>query len=384
MKTRLTSNSAPEGGLLWAPDGSLLLFTAADDRTWLNRNPKIYVMDPNAKTHRLVSGEYEGGIGDIVWTPDGRAVLFSGQQGVDTHLFRLDIQTGRFEQLTKTPGTFGGASFSRDRTKVAWAFSDFDTPADVWASDVNEWGPVRLTDANPDFAKKFALASMKVVQWKSRGNMEIEGLLHLPASYVTGTRVPLMLNIHGGPAGSWRNSFSPMYHVYGGLGYASLSPNVRGSSGYGRQFRYANRKDWGGGDYQDILSGVDALVARGVADPDRLGVMGWSYGGYMTSWIVTQTQRFKAADWEEIIEPLAGNEGHTDELANRDLLYRAFAKLTPRQRAVVELTYYFGYSYEEIARIIGCPENTVKTRMFHARAKLKECLQRLGQRNADD
>jgi RNA polymerase sigma-70 factor (ECF subfamily) len=96
------------------------------------------------------------------------------------------------------------------------------------------------------------------------------------------------------------------------------------------------------------------------------------------------TERFKAADWEEVIEPLAHAEGHNDELANRDLLSRAFGKLTPRQRAVVELTYYFGYSYEEIARIVGCPENTVKTRMFHARARLKECLRRLGQRSADD
>jgi len=95
-------------------------------------------------------------------------------------------------------------------------------------------------------------------------------------------------------------------------------------------------------------------------------------------------QRFKAADWEEVIEPLAGSEGLNDELASRDLLFRAFAKLTPRQRAVVELTYYFGYSYEEIARIVGCPENTVKTRMFHARARLKEILRGLGQRNADD
>jgi RNA polymerase sigma-70 factor (ECF subfamily) len=95
-------------------------------------------------------------------------------------------------------------------------------------------------------------------------------------------------------------------------------------------------------------------------------------------------QRFKAADWEEAVEPLVGNPGLNEELADRDLLYRAFAKLTPRQRAVVELTYYFGYSYEEIARIIGCPENTVKTRMFHARARLKECLRNLGQRSADD
>ena len=319
VKTRLTTNGAPEGGLLWAPDGTVLLFTASDDKAWLNRNPKIYVMDPNAKTYRLVSGEYEGGIGDTVWTPDGRAVLFSGQQGVDTHLFRLDIQTGKFEQLTKTPGTFGGASFSKDRTRVAWSFSDFDTPGDIWASEVNEWSPVQLTRANPDFEKKFALASMKTVRWKSRGSMEIEGLLHLPASYVAGTRVPLMLNIHGGPAGSWRNSFSPMYHVYGGLGYASLSPNVRGSSGYTDRLREGNttaKSDGiGMGDFEDLMTGVDMLIQQGIADPDRLALRGWSYGGILGGWTITQTTRFKAAsigagvyDWTSEYGPGFNND----------------------------------------------------------------------------
>jgi RNA polymerase sigma factor (sigma-70 family) len=96
------------------------------------------------------------------------------------------------------------------------------------------------------------------------------------------------------------------------------------------------------------------------------------------------TERFKAADWDEVVEPTARVEGLTEEFMTQDLLYRAFRHLSPRQRAVVELTYYFGYSYEEIAIIVGCPENTVKTRMFHARAKLKQCLQQLGQKKADD
>jgi RNA polymerase sigma-70 factor (ECF subfamily) len=96
------------------------------------------------------------------------------------------------------------------------------------------------------------------------------------------------------------------------------------------------------------------------------------------------TERFKAADWTEVIEPIARVEGLSEEIVTQDLLSRAFRQLSPRQRAVVELTYYFGYSYEEIARIVGCPENTVKTRMFHARARLRACLQQLEQNNPDD
>ncbi len=192
LKTRLTDNSAPEGGLSWAPDGSVFLFTASNDKTWMNRNPKIYVMNPNTKEYHLVSDEYEGGISDPVWTPDGRFVLFDGQQGVNTYLYRMDVKTGQFEQLTRTPGSFNAQSFSADRTTVVYSFSDFDTPADLWISRTDTWSPVRLTDANPGFDAKFLLAPMKVVTWKSADGTEIEGLLHLPAGYVEGARVPLL------------------------------------------------------------------------------------------------------------------------------------------------------------------------------------------------
>ena len=140
----------------------------------------------------------------------------------------------------------------------------------------------------------------EVVQWKSTDGKTIEGLLTYPVSYRAGTRVPLLVIVHGGPTGVFVRSFTgvPSPYLVAGFasrGYAVLRCNVRGSSGYGRDFRYANKADWGGGDYRDIMSGVDALIAKGMADPDRMGVMGWSYGGYMTSWIITQTKRFKAA-----------------------------------------------------------------------------------------
>jgi len=319
LMTKLTDNQAPEGGLSWAPDGRVILFTAADGKAWLNRNPKIYLMDPNTRAIALVSGEYEGGVGEPTWTPDGRSILFNGQQGTDTHLFKLDVQTGNFTQLTKMPGTFSAGSFSKDRTRLVYSFSDFDTPGDLWTSSVDSWSPVRLTDVNPKFERTVALATMKVVRWKSRDGTEIEGLLHLPIGYVEGARVPLLLNIHGGPAGSWRNSFSPMYHAYAGLGWASLSPNVRGSSGYTDRLREGNtvaRGDGiGFGDYHDLMTGVDMLVAQGIADPERLALRGWSYGGILGGWTITQTDRFKAAsigagvyDWASEYGPGFNND----------------------------------------------------------------------------
>lgn len=317
--TRLTTNNAPEGGVNWAPNGSVVLFTAGDDKEWLNRNTKLYLLEPGTKRIRLLSNEYEGGIGNPVWSPDSTAILFTGQQGTDTHIFRMDARSGQFTKLTSGAGTYSASSFSKDRSKVVYSFSDVDTPGDLWSLSLRGEGPVRLTDANPGFEKTFRLAAGQVIRWRSKDGTEIEGLLHLPVGYVTGARVPLMLNIHGGPAGSFRNSFQPDYHVYGGLGYASLSPNVRGSSGYTDRLREGNtvaRGDGIGlGDYHDLMTGVDALIAQGIADPNRLALRGWSYGGILGGWTITQTARFKAAslgagvfDWTSEYGPGFNND----------------------------------------------------------------------------
>ena len=130
--------------------------------------------------------------------------------------------------------------------------------------------------------------------------MEMEGLLVKPASQTPGRRVPLLTIVHGGPSGVFTYNFSIRRGVYpvqllAQKGFAVFMPNPRGSGGYGEGFRKANVRDWGGSDYEDIMAGIDALVSAGVADPDRLGIMGWSYGGFMTSRVITKTKRFKAA-----------------------------------------------------------------------------------------
>lgn len=299
LKTRLTNNNAPEGGMLWAPDGRTFAYTAADDKEWMNRNTKIYIMDPNTKTHRLLSGKFEGSISGLNWTPDSRYIIFNGQQETNSNVFKMNVSTGDFEKLTNIEGSLRASSFSKDRMKMVYSFSDFDTPSDIYVSNVDNFYPVRLTDANPWVKTDLLLATGKVIKWKSRDDFEIVGLLHLPAGYIEGTRIPLILNIHGGPAGSFQNSFRSSYHVYAGLGYASLSPNVRGSSGFTDKLREGNTVAKGDGiglgDYWDLMNGVDYLIEEGIVDPDRMGLKGWSYGGILGGWTITQTDRFKAA-----------------------------------------------------------------------------------------
>jgi dipeptidyl aminopeptidase/acylaminoacyl peptidase len=142
---------------------------------------------------------------------------------------------------------------------------------------------------------KIALLKPEMIRYKSFDGTDIEASLLMPVGYREGARVPMIVLAHGGPTGRWSDSFDAWGQLLAARGFAVFSPNIRGSAGYGHRFIESNRADWGGGDFKDIQAGVDAMIQRGIADPDRLGIGGWSYGGYMSAWAITQTNRFKAA-----------------------------------------------------------------------------------------
>ena len=291
---RLTENRAPESRLLWAPDGRRFAYTARTDGEWELVLDKIWVMDPESGDKRMVSGAFDGNIGTFVWTPDTSGILFSGLQGTNNNLFRLDVASGDVVKVTSALGSLSPSSFTRDRTHMAYVFQSFDTPTDVWTGPTDGTGGVRLTDANPWIEEEIALGRGELIQWTSEDGTAIEGILMLPNDD-RDEALPLLLHIHGGPAGVFRNAFSTQNHVWAGLGYAQLFPNVRGSSGYDDELLSGNAQDIGGGDYADLMTGVDEVIARGIADPDQLGLRGWSYGGILGGWTVTQTDRFKGA-----------------------------------------------------------------------------------------
>jgi dipeptidyl aminopeptidase/acylaminoacyl peptidase len=182
---------------------------------------------------------------------------------------------------------------------IAFVHEKTEEPGNVFISQMNRFNPDQITNVNPEFST-MAHGKTEVIRWRSKDGMEIEGLLTYPINYREGKKVPLVLNIHGGPAGVYTEGYtgrSSVYPIqaYAQEGYAVLRANPRGSSGYSKAFRFANRSDWGGMDYEDLMTGVDHLIKLGVADPNDLYVMGWSYGGFMTSTVVTKTDRFKAA-----------------------------------------------------------------------------------------
>ncbi len=291
---QLTDNRAPEGRLQWAPDDRRLAYTARSDGEWELLLDKPWVMDTETGDRRMISAAFEGNLGSFVWTPDGESLLFGALQRTDRNLYRLDVESGEVTRITDAAGQLSPASFSRDRTRMAYTLEDFDTPPDIWIGTTDGAPGTRLTEANPWIETDIALASAEVIRWRSRDGLEVEGVLMHPAEARVGPG-PLILHIHGGPAGVFTNRFSTQNHVWAGLGYAQLMPNVRGSSGYTDELLRGNMRDIGGGDFDDLMTGVDHVVQLGVAHPDSLAVRGWSYGGILGGWTITQTDRFRAA-----------------------------------------------------------------------------------------
>ena len=294
-KTQLTHNRAPESNVQWAPDGKHFAYRAVSDGEWELNQRKIWVMNADTREKRIVSSRFEGRVSQSVWTPDSRNILFTGRQRTGSNLFRLDVETGNLEQLTSVTGMLSASSFSKDRSRMVYSFQDFETAPDLFVSSTSGHNATRITHANPWIETDLRLAKTEVIRWPSKDGQEIEGMLVLPPDYQKGTRLPLLLHVHGGPAGAFTNGFRSSYHVWAGLGYAQLLPNVRGSSGYSDGFLRGNMSDIGGGDYWDLMTGVDHLIEEGYVDPEKMGIRGWSYGGILGGWTITQTDRFKAA-----------------------------------------------------------------------------------------
>jgi dipeptidyl aminopeptidase/acylaminoacyl peptidase len=219
------------------------------------------------------------------------------------------------------------SSLNASRSAVGFVYQTVDQPPEAFVMRLDRTDSTRISQVNQG-SSALPLPRTTVVQWKSYDGRQVEGLLTYPAGYDEGKKYPLLLVIHGGPAGIFTQSYlgsaavatssgKPTFSAYplaafAARGYAVLRCNVRGSSGYGTEFRHANRGDWGGGDYQDLLAGVDQVIAQGVADPDRLGVMGWSYGGFMTTWVIGHTPRFKAASVGAGVTDLVSFPGTAD------------------------------------------------------------------------
>lgn len=285
--------------LTWSQDGKYLAYRARAGR--VVHGDYVYRIPVEGGEPVCLTPGYDG-TSEALWPLGRDALLMVADEGVNMTLYRLSWEGERERLLAGEPlGTFAPvatADASGQRIAVVW--EDATHAPDVWVLSRDDISPAlqRRTHFNPEL-EAAALGQLEIVRWESDPGVEVEGLLFKPVGYQEGQRYPLVVQIHGGPTWLWTNQFAATWHEWAhalaGRGYAVLMPNPRGSTGRGPAYSNALFGDVGGCEYRDIMAGVDYLIERGIADPERLGVGGWSWGGYMTAWIVSQTTRFKAA-----------------------------------------------------------------------------------------
>jgi dipeptidyl aminopeptidase/acylaminoacyl peptidase len=302
----LVKTSAGEAAPFYSRNGDTIAYVASDDPpTWAGRR-KIHVIPATGGTPRALAdtsdgfGRYSELLG---WSADSRRLYYTELQGTTLALMALPLDGPPVQIRVETlwPGGMSqsGMFLNASGTHVGFSWEDPHRPPEAYVARIGNKQAPRVTVTTEDFLG-IETGRTEVIRWKSTDGQEIEGLLTYPWLYDANRKYPLLLVIHGGPMGAFTQSFDGTPNQYpiaafARHGYAVLRANPRGSSGYGAKFRYANYNDWGGGDYQDLMTGVDHVIGLGLADSDRMGVMGWSYGGFMTAWVITHTQRFKAA-----------------------------------------------------------------------------------------
>jgi dipeptidyl aminopeptidase/acylaminoacyl peptidase len=304
---KIVGLDGPDGDPHFSPDGKQVAFgTALGQRYYYYQNGHIATVDLDrvlekpavtpADVHDLTA-EFDEDAHLSAWGPDG--IYFDALQKTSGHLFRLDPKTDKITRIT-TPDSFfaADASYTKDFKTVAVETQDGQHMAEIYISPVAPFEPRKLTDMTAQ-VKDWTLGTAEVVSWKSKDGATIEGILRKPADYDPGTRYPLLVVIHGGPTGislpllSPNDSYYPI-QAFLAKGALVLQPNYRGSAGYGAAFRALNVRNLGVGDMWDVMSGVDSLIAKGIVDGTRLGSMGWSEGGYISAFLTTHTDRFKA------------------------------------------------------------------------------------------
>jgi dipeptidyl aminopeptidase/acylaminoacyl peptidase len=318
---RLTETAGPVFAPVWSPDGSTIAYLGHDNACMGASNVMLWtVRADGSEAPRCLTRHFDRSLahhvisdmrghptaGRPVWSPDGRWVFVMIADGGRTQLGAVDVADGTVHILTSRRREIYGESYDAARRLVVIAASEAGNIGDLWVAPIegtDAGEPFmsvarerRLTRVNAGLLDRVEVSTPRRYAFMGADGWTVEGWVMPPVGYEPGQRYPTILAIHGGPHAAYGEAFFHEFQVLAAHGYAVVFTNPRGSQGYGQAFTAATRNDWGGKDYEDVLAGLDAALARfPFLDPDRLGVCGGSYGGYMTNWIIGHTTRFQAA-----------------------------------------------------------------------------------------
>jgi dipeptidyl aminopeptidase/acylaminoacyl peptidase len=294
----------------WSPDGKEILFAGQTER---HQFPKLYVTPASggAPSHLAVK-DLDLIPGELHWTSAG-VLLFSAGEKAETHIYRSDLATHTFSPVTSGPRATRGFDVNSRAGVMVYLSNDFEHLDDLYVANLDGSHERRLTHLNADLWQQLELQPVERVPYKSTDGWPVDGFFVKPLGWQAGKKYPMVLVIHGGPAGMFGVDWYHEFQVYAAKGWAVFFCNPRGSTGYGEKFERGIINNWGGMDYQDVMAGVDAALKQYPwIDQNALGVTGGSYGGFMTNWVVGHTNRFKAAVTLRSVSNFISDEGTRD------------------------------------------------------------------------
>ncbi|MCI0389823.1 MAG: S9 family peptidase [Acidobacteria bacterium] len=296
----LVAQPGPDNNPRWSPDGKQIVFSSAmGNPKFFHANSKLAVVSVDGGKPRSITDAFDEQPGFVEWNANG--IYFGSLQKTASHLFRVDPETGRITRVTAPDNLMaGGFSFTKDGRQIAFTSTSPTSLNEVYISSIGSgqnFSPRKLT-AMTDQVKDYTLATREVISWQSKDGATIEGVLIKPSNFDPGKKYPLLCVIHGGPTGIDRPTLlDSRYYpadIWAARGALVLKVNYRGSAGYGEKFRQLNVRNLGVGDAWDVISGVDHLIGKGWVDPNKVGSMGWSQGGYISAFLTTSSDRFAA------------------------------------------------------------------------------------------
>ncbi|MGB1275353.1 MAG: prolyl oligopeptidase family serine peptidase, partial [Nannocystaceae bacterium] len=304
-------NPAFDGTPVYSPDGSAIAFRRQALGGYEADRFRLAVYDRTSGETRVLTESFDNWVGTMAWTSDSKSLVFQADVKGRNPLFQIEVATGKITDIDLP----SAHSWSIDsRGELVFAFSKIGTPVELYTADKAGTGVRRLTGFNRKIAKRYDIRPGEELWVDGPDGHKIHTFVVKPHGFKSGKTYPLVLNVHGGPQSQWNDKLRGDWQVYPGAGYVVAFSNPRGSTGYGQAFTAAISKDWGGGVYRDLMAVTDTLAELPYVDAERMGAMGWSYGGYMMNWFLGHTTKFKAIGSMMGIYDLHSFYGATEEL----------------------------------------------------------------------